>query len=81
MMSFGDAGKVLVTLAHDIYTPAAIEETIQAFQELCTVEIDDQGDCSNLRIHIKSGCPSTACDDFLNYALELSAQAMLSGKE
>jgi hypothetical protein len=77
----GHAAQVVVTLTHDIYTPSAIEETIYAFQELCNVEADVQRDCSNLRIHIKADCPSTTCDEFLNYALELSAQELLSGRE
>ena len=81
MMPLGDAGEGLVTLTHDVYTPAAIKETVHAFQELCDVEVYVQGDCSNLRIHIKPDCPSSACDDFLNYALELSAQELLSGKQ
>jgi hypothetical protein len=81
MIPPGDGVEVLITLTYDIYTPAAIRETIHAFQELCDVEVDVQGDCSNLRIHIKPDCPSAACDDFLNYALDLSAQELLSGKE
>ena len=81
MMPLRDAAEVLVTLTHDVYTPTAITETIHAFQKLCDVETDVQGNCTNLRLRIKANCPSTACDDFLNYVLELSAQELLSGKE
>ena len=70
-----------VTLTHDVYTPAAIDETIRAFHELCGVEARVEGESTHLLFHLKADCPSTVCDDFLNYALELSAQELLLGKE
>jgi len=69
-----------IPLTHDIYTPAAIEQTIRAFDQLCGIETDAEGGATRLRFHLKTDCPSTVCDDFLNYALELSAQELLSGK-
>lgn len=79
MIPLGES--VVFGLTHEIYTPTAIKETIQAFQKLCNVEAASKGDCTNLQFHIKADCPTTTCDDFLNYALELSAQERLSGKE
>ena len=81
MMPLGDAAQVLVTLTHDVYTPAAIKETIHAFRELCAIETNVKGESTDLRFHSRADSPSTVCDDFLNYALELSAQDLLSGKE
>ena len=43
--------------------------------------IADIWEFTHLSFHLKTDCPSTVCDDFLNYALELSAQELLSGKE
>jgi hypothetical protein len=70
-----------VTLTHDVYTQAAIKQTIRAFHELCGVEADVEAESTYLRFHLKADCPSTVCDDFLNYALELSAEELLGGKE
>jgi hypothetical protein len=81
MMPLRDADEARVTLTHYIYAPAAIEETIRTFHELCDVEADVEEESTHLRFHLKSDCPSTVCDDFLNYALELSAQELLSSKE
>lgn len=81
MMPLGDAVEVSVTLTHDVYTPAAIEQTIRAFHGLCRVEADIGGESTHVRFHFKTDRPSTVRDDFLNYALELSAQELLSAKE
>ena len=81
MMPVGDALDASVTLTHDVYTPAAIEQTIRAFHELCRVEASVGGESTHVRLHCKTGGPSTVCDDFLNYALELSVQELLTGKE
>lgn len=70
-----------VTLTHYVYTPAAIEQTIREFHELCGVEADVEGESTKLLFHPKVDCPSTVSDDFLNYALELSALELLSRKE
>jgi hypothetical protein len=80
MMPPQDAIETPLTLTHDVYTPAAIEQTICAFDQLCGVETDVEGESTHLRFHLKTDCPCTVCDDFLNYALELSAQELLSGK-
>lgn len=77
MMPSGDAAEV--TLTHDVYTPAAIEETIVAFHHLCGVEARVEGAATHVRFDLKTVGPSTVPDDFLNYALELSAQELLSG--
>jgi hypothetical protein len=81
MMPLRDAAETPVALTHDAYTPAAIEETIRAFHELCSVEAYVDGESTHLRFHLKTDSPSTVCDDFLNYALELSAQELLRAKE
>jgi hypothetical protein len=81
MMPMNDGGDTLVTLTHYIYTPAAIAETTQAFNQLCAVCANVEGESTQLRFHPKTDCPSTVCDDFLNYALELSALELLGGKE
>ncbi len=80
-MPLQNALEASVTLTHDVYTQTAIEETIRAFHELCGVETDVRGECTHLCFSLKTGCPSTVCDDFLNYALELSAQELLGRKE
>jgi hypothetical protein len=82
MMSWRDAVEATpLPLTHYVYTPAAIEETIRAFHELVEIESEAQEESTLLRLHPKADCPITVCDDFLNYALELSAQELLSGKE
>jgi hypothetical protein len=77
MMPPGDAAEVMLT--HDVYTPAAIEQTIVAFHHLCEVEARIDGEATHVRFDLKTGGPSTVPDDFLNYVLELSAQELLSG--
>ncbi len=77
MMPPGDAAEV--TLTHDVYTSAAIEETMRAFGHLVVVEAHDEGEVTHVRFSLKHTSPSTVPDDFLNYALELSAQELLSG--
>jgi hypothetical protein len=72
--------EVKVAFTHDVYTPAAIEETIRAFHELCEVGADLEGESTHLHIHVKTDRPCTICDDFLNYALELSALDLLGDK-
>jgi hypothetical protein len=74
-----DASDATVTLTHYVYTPTAIQETIRAFHELCGVETDVNGESTHLLFQRKADCPSTVTDDFLNYALELSAQELLGG--
>jgi hypothetical protein len=76
-----DTDESPVTLTHYVYTPAAIGETIRAFHELCDVEADVEEESTHLHFYPKSDCPVTVCDDFLNYALELSAQELLTNKE
>lgn len=77
MMPPGDVAEV--TLTHDVYTSAAIEETMRAFGHLVVVEAHDEGEATRVRFALKDASPSTVRDDFLNYALELSAQELLSG--
>jgi hypothetical protein len=79
-MTSRDAG-TQVTLTHYVYTQAAIEQTINEFHELCEVEADVEGESTRVLFRPKIDCPSTVSDDFLNYALELSALEMLSRKE
>jgi hypothetical protein len=81
MTRLGDPADAPVTLTHDVYTPAAIEQTICVFQELCTIEAEVAGDSTQVRFHLKPDSPGRVCDDFLNYALELSAQELLGRKE
>ena len=80
-MSNGEALVFSTTLSHDVYTPVAIEKTACAFHELCEVEADSVGESTLVRLRCKTGGPATVCDDFLNYALELSVQELLSVKE
>jgi len=74
-------GVAPVTLTRHVYTPAAIDQTIRAFHELCEVEAVVEREFTYLRFHVKTDGPITVCDDFLNYALELSAQELLRVKE
>ena len=77
MIPSADAAEV--TLTHDLYTPAAIEKTLVAFHHLCTVAVTVDGQATRVRFDLNAAGPSTVRDDFLNYALELSAQELLSG--
>ena len=79
MTSPGGATEVTLTL--DVYTPAAIEQTIRAFHHLCAAEAHVEGESTHVRFELRTGSPSTVQDDFLNYALDLSAQELLSGGE
>ena len=81
MTPFEDGAGARVTLTHDVYTPAAIEQTISAFQGLCTVEIELGGNSTHVRFQLKPDSPGSVREDFLNYALELSAQELLSSRE
>jgi hypothetical protein len=81
MIPLPEADETLVTLTRDVYTPTAIAETIRAFHELCNVEADVDEESTRLRFNLNSDRTGTICDDFLNYALELSAQELLSSKE
>ena len=65
-MPLQDAVDVVVALTQYVYTPAAVEETIRAFQELCDIEAYIEEDVATLRFHLKSDSPSTVCDEFLN---------------
>jgi hypothetical protein len=80
-MPNGEALVFSFTLSHDVYTPAAIEQATRAFHELCEVEADAAGESTLVRLRRKAGGPTAVCVDFLNYALELSVQELLSGQE
>lgn len=69
---------VRIALTHDIYSPAAIDEAILAFNELCSVERESRPGRTDLRVHLRDGSPPRICDDFLNYVLELSAHDILT---
>jgi hypothetical protein len=63
-----------ITLTSRIYTPGALQQTVEAFANLCTASFTSEADAYILRItatrpHVK--------DEFLNYALALSAQELL----
>ena len=77
----GEALVFSITLSHDVYTPAAIEKATHAFHELCEVDADAEGESTLVRLRRKVGGPTPVYDDFLNYALELSVQELLTGKE
>ena len=79
-MPNGEALVFSITLSHDVYTPAAMEQATHAFHALCGVEADAEGESTLVRLRRKAGSPTAVCDDFLNYALELSVQELLSGK-
>ena len=81
MTRAGNAAELPITLTHYVYTPAAIEQTMRAFHELCEVQAQVDGESTHVRFRIKTDTPSTVCDDFLNFALELSAQEHLSRRE
>jgi len=80
-MPNGEALVFSITLSHDVYTPAAIEQATRAFHEICEVETDAEGESTLVRLRRKAGSPTAVCDDFLNYALELSVQELLTCKE
>jgi hypothetical protein len=63
-------------LTDRIYTANAIDETIKAFASLCEAEFTVRDDNTLL---VKMSCPSQqVVDEFLNYALGLSARERLA---
>jgi hypothetical protein len=65
-----------IILTGCVYTPNALRETIEAFSSLCEATFTTTEDESLL---VELSCPSQQlADEFLNYALALSAQERLT---
>jgi hypothetical protein len=64
-----------VSLTRRIYTPSAIRQTIEAFAHICDASLTVTEDDCLLQI----AAPGRhSVDEFLNYALALSAQERLA---
>jgi len=63
-----------IILTRRIYTPDAIKQTMAAFANLCTASFTS-GDSDHILILTEVRAQVT--DEFLNYALALSAQELL----
>jgi len=63
-----------IALTFRIYTQEAIEQTMKAFANICTASFTAVDDAYALRI---TAPQQQIKDEFLNYALALSAQQML----
>ena len=65
-----------IILTGCVYTPNALQKTIEAFSSLCEATFTTTEDNSLL---VELSCPSQqSVDEFLNYALALSAQERLT---
>lgn len=62
------------TLTRCIYTPDALQQTVAAFAHICAASITSGDDAHILRI---TATRPHVTDEFLNYALALSAQELL----
>jgi hypothetical protein len=63
-----------ITLTRRIYTPEALEQTVKAFAKMCTASFKSGEDAHVLSI---TAMRPQITDEFLNYALALSAQEHL----
>jgi hypothetical protein len=61
-------------LTSQIYTRNALDETADAFAKLCEIAITSEDDSHTLEL---SCAQPQIADEFLNYALALSAQELL----
>jgi hypothetical protein len=68
--------KLSIILTGYIYTPNALQKTIEAFSGVCDATLTTtEGDS----LLVELSCPSQhSADEFLNYALALSAQEQLT---
>lgn len=64
-----------VSLTRRVYTPDAIRQTIETFAGICEASFAITEDDCLLRI---AGAGPQPVDEFLNYALALSAQELLA---
>ena len=64
-----------ISLTRCIYTPDAIRQTIETFAGICDASFTVTEDDCLLQI---AGAGSQPVDEFLNYALALSAQERLA---
>lgn len=64
-------------LANVIYTDAAIRQTAADYENLCSVEIFPTSGGTRVRIYVADSNPLLV-DEFLNYALGLSAEELLA---
>jgi hypothetical protein len=62
------------TLTRRVYTIAALTQTVEAFADICNASLTESEDAFILQITC-TGDQGT--DEFLNYALGLSAQELL----
>jgi len=63
---------IMLTLR--IYTPNALQQTVEAFAKICTASVTTQKEAHILRV---TAPQPQVMDEFLNYALALSAQELL----
>jgi hypothetical protein len=63
-----------ITLTRRIYTPDAIQQTVEAFANICTASVTSREEAHILRV---TAPRPQVMDEFLNYALALSAQELL----
>jgi hypothetical protein len=61
-------------LTQRIYTHQALQQTIEVFANICTASFTAEHDAYVLQI---TAPQRQICDEFLNYALSLSAQELL----
>ena len=64
----------VVDLSLDVYTPAAIMKSLKSFQGTLDATVETLADSALLRVD----GDARVIDEFLNYALTLSAQERLS---
>jgi hypothetical protein len=64
-----------ISLTRRIYTPEAVHQTMDTFAEICEASLTVKGDDCILQISSAGPHP---IDEFLNYALVLSAQERLA---
>jgi|GEM_PF-3558841 len=59
-----------LNLNKKIYTKAGIKSTIEAFGEVCNVEMDTKGEYYHLSFHdVDESVKDSLIDEFANYAL------------
>lgn len=64
-----------ISLTRRVYTPDAIRQTIETFANICEASFTVADDNCVLQI---AGAGAQPVDEFLNYALALSAQERLA---
>lgn len=63
-----------ITLTRRIYTSDALQHTVEAFANICTASFTSGADAHLLSV---TASRPHVTDEFLNYALALSAQELL----